>query len=163
MTARFRLSMALAAAALVSALAATPLRAAGSVQQWGPNGNGTLDHKDDLQWVQFHDAKVTEDRAAGIYNITFGPFLRKMDGQSLIITGYMMPLTPFGPSNHFVLTRRSPGCPFCPPNEPTEAIEIFSDRSVPPTPAPITIEGKLHLVSRSSQGLFFRIDGAKIW
>jgi hypothetical protein len=131
--------------------------------QWGPNGNGTLQHEDDLQWVAFHDAKISADRAAGIYNASFGPLLARMDGQHIAITGYILPLASTQTSTHFVLTRRSAGCPFCPPNEPTEAIEVFSNAFVKTTPAPITVEGKLHLVAHSEQGLFFRIDEAKIW
>ena len=134
-----------------------------STQNWGPNGNGTLDHKDDLQWLVFHDTRITADPAAGIYSARFGPFLQKMEGTTFIITGYMMALGATMATNHFVLTRRSPGCPFCPPNEPTEAIEVFSQTLIKPTQAPITVEGRLHFVANSQQGLFFRIDSAKTW
>ncbi|MGY2734628.1 DUF3299 domain-containing protein [Sphingomonas sp. UYP23] len=131
--------------------------------KWGPNGNGTLKHEDDLQWLIFHDARITADRAAGIYSASFSPILLKMEGQRIAITGYILPVQASSASMHFVLTRRSAGCPFCPPNEPTEAIEVFSQKFIKTTQAPITVEGKLHFVSRSEQGLFFRIDGAKIW
>lgn len=134
-----------------------------TVQKWGPNGNGTLKHEDDLQWVMFHDARITADQKAGIYTATFSPMLLKMDNQNLVITGYVLPLNPMSATTHFILTRRSPACPFCPPNEPTEAIEIFSQAFVKPTDAPITVEGRLHFVSHSEQGLFFRIDSAKVW
>jgi len=146
---------------MAQSTSAQPL--AGTEQQWGPNGNGTLNHEDDLQWLVFHGAKIAGDQAAGTYNATFGPFLQKMEGQHIAITGYILPLGATQTTTHFVLTRRSAGCPFCPPNEPTEAIEIFADRFVKTTPAPITVEGKLHLVAHSDQGLFFRIDGAKVW
>lgn len=129
---------------------------------WGPNGNGTLDHEDDLQWVFFHDAKITADEAKGIYTATFPAGLRKEDGINFSITGYMLPIESRGTSAHFVLTRRSAGCPFCPPNEPTEAIEVFSAKPVAYTQSPVTVEGVLHLVSHSEKGLFFRMDKAKV-
>ena len=134
-----------------------------SVRNWGPNGNGTLDHKDDQQWVGFHDAQVTADAKAGTYTARFGPLLQKMDGQPIAISGYMMPLGTMLESNHFILPRRSPGCPFCPPNEPMEAIEVFSSRFVKGTQLPITVEGRLRLVGNSERGLFLRIDAARIW
>jgi hypothetical protein len=134
-----------------------------AVQKWGPNGNGTLLHEDDLQWVMLHDTRITADQKAGIYIAAFSPMLLKMENQNLVITGYVLPLSATSTTTHFILTRRSPACPFCPPNEPTEAIEIFSQTFVKPTDAPITVEGRLHFVSRSEQGLFFRIESAKIW
>lgn len=136
--------------------------ASASVTNWGPNGNGTLTHEDDLQWLLFHNTRITADQAAGVYMASFNPLLLKMEGQPISITGYMLPLQASFASGHFILTRRSPGCPYCPPNEPTEAIEIFTPQLIKPTPSPLTVEGKLHMVSRSEQGLFFRIDNARI-
>jgi hypothetical protein len=134
----------------------------GGQPKWGPDGNGTLEHEDDLRWIFFHDAKITADEAKGVYTAIFPPLLKKEDGVRFSITGYMMPVEASSTSAHFVLTRRSAGCPFCPPNEPTEAIEIFATRPIDYTPSPITVEGTLHLVSQSAQGLFFRIDKATI-
>lgn len=133
----------------------------GSVH-WGPNGNGTLDHEDDLRWVFFHDARIVADDRKGEYRATFPPTLAKEDGRSFSIAGYMLPVEATTTSRHFVLTRRSAGCPFCPPNEPTEAIEVFATRPVAYTQSPVTVAGTLHLVGRSEQGLFFRMDGANV-
>ena len=134
----------------------------GGRPDWGPNGNGTLEHEDDLRWVMFHDARIASDEAKGEYTATFSPALRKEDGVRWSITGYMLPIESSTKAAHFVLTRRSAGCPFCPPNEPTEAIEIFATAPVAYTQAPVTVEGTLHLVARSAQGLFFRIDKARV-
>ncbi len=129
---------------------------------YGPNGNGTLAHSDDLRWVQFHDTNIVADQAKGRYVATFGAALAKLDGKPLVITGYMLPIEPTTHSAHFVLTRRSTGCPFCPPNEPDEAIEVFSAKPADYTQAPVTITGQLHLVRSSEVGLFFRLDHARI-
>jgi hypothetical protein len=134
----------------------------GGQPKWGPNGNGLLDHEDDLRWVFFHDAKIIADEAKGEYRATFTPSLAKEEGATLSITGYMLPVEASTRSAHFVLTRRSAGCPFCPPNEPTEAIEVFAARPVDYTQAPVTVEGTLHLIARSENGLFFRMDKAKV-
>lgn len=148
---------------LAQSVSAQSLWGGTAEQKWGPNGNGTLKHEDDLQWLLFHDAKITADRAAGVYSANFSPLLMKMEGQHIAITGYVLPVDAMSASTHFVLTRRSAGCPFCPPNEPTEAIEVFSQKLIKATSAPITVEGRLHFVAHSEQGLFFRIDNAKIW
>lgn len=129
---------------------------------WGPNGNGTLEHEDDLQWVFFHDAKITADNVKGEYRAVFGPTLGKMEGIKFTITGYMLPVEATTNSAHFVLTRRSTGCPFCPPNEPTEAIEIFAQKPIAYTQSPVMIVGRLHLVGRSDGGLFYQLKDARI-
>ncbi|WP_375392546.1 DUF3299 domain-containing protein [uncultured Sphingomonas sp.] len=109
----------------------------------------------------FHDARVTADEAKGVYRATFSPLLKKEDGSSFSISGYMLPVDASTTSPHFVLTRRSAGCPFCPPNEPTEAIEVFTTKPVAYTQSPITVEGTLHLVTESGKGLFFKLDEAR--
>lgn len=93
---------------------------------------------------------------------SFSDILQKMDGKPFSITGYMLPIEPSIHSAHFVLTRRSAGCPSCPPNEPTEAMEVFAQKPVDYTQAPVTANGVLDLVRHSAQGLFFRLDHAKV-
>lgn len=134
----------------------------GGQPKWGPNGDGTLEHEDDLRWVFFNEAKITADNAKGVYTATFPADLRKEDGAQFTITGYMLPLESSTHFAHFALTRRSAGCPFCPPNEPTEAIEVFAAKAVDYTQAPVTVEGTLHLVGSSGTGLFFRMTAAKV-
>ena len=147
------------------AVAAALFGALGGMQSqpyYGPNGNGTLVHSDDQRWVQFHDVNIVADEAKGEYRATFGAALVKLDGRPLVITGYMLPIEPTTHSSHFVITRRSTGCPFCPPNEPDEAIEVFAVQPIDYTQAPVTITGQLHLVRASGAGLFYRLDHARI-
>lgn len=131
-------------------------------RNWGALGNGYLEHEDDLKWVFFHDAKVTADNAKGVYVATFGKELIDLKGRRFTITGYMLPISADLKSPHFVLTRRVSGCPFCPPNEPTEAIEVFATAPKQYTQAPITVSGTLNFVSSSAAGLFFRLDKARV-
>ena len=134
----------------------------GMSQYYGPLGNGTLEHEDDLKWVFFHDAKVIADNAKGVYRATFSPSLAAMDGKPFTITGYMLTVEPTTHSAHFVITRRSTGCPFCPPNEPNEAIEVFGLKATDYTQSPITVEGQLRFVTASADGLFFQLKNARV-
>ena len=127
----------------------------------GARITGLLDHEDDLRWTFFHDVSIAADRGKGEYVATFGPAMAKSDGKPLSITGYMLSVEPTTRSPHFVLTRRSAGCPFCPPNEPTEAIEVFAVGPVDYRPTPVTVNGRLRLVAHSADGLFYRLDNAK--
>lgn len=123
---------------------------------------GQLEHADDLQWVGFNEAKVVADTKRGVYTATFSGTLAKMQDVRLTISGYMLPIEATTHSAHFIITRRLTGCPFCPPNEPTEAIEIFAAAPIDYTQSVITVTGQLKLIHESSQGLFYRIDGAKV-
>ena len=134
----------------------------GGAPKWGPNGNGTLDHEDDLRWVILHDVQITADNAKGVYIAKFSKNMADMEGRPFTIIGYMLPIESSIHSAHFVITRRSSGCPFCPPNEPTEAIEVFATKPIDYTQAPIALRGTLHLVRSSEQGLFYRMDKAQV-
>ncbi|QYE37273.1 DUF3299 domain-containing protein (plasmid) [Polymorphobacter sp. PAMC 29334] len=123
---------------------------------------GQLDHEDDLQWVGFNDAKVVADAQRGVYTATFSTTLAKMNNVALSISGYMLPIEATTHSAHFIITRRLTGCQFCPPNEPTEAIEVFANSPVDYRQTIVTVAGRLKLVRESSQGLFYRLEGAKV-
>lgn len=127
---------------------------------WGPNGDGTLVHVEDARWNVFHDINVRTDVGKGEYAASFGPALRRLEGRWVEVSGYILPLETDVSAPHFVLTRRSAGCPFCPPNELNEAVEVLASAPVRYTMAPITVSGRLRLISHSDQGLFFRLDGA---
>ncbi|WDF70915.1 DUF3299 domain-containing protein [Novosphingobium sp. KACC 22771] len=129
---------------------------------YGPLRNGTLAHEDDKRRLVLHDTPIFANEERGVYDANFGLLLRKLEGQTFRITGYMLPLNTAVSSPYFILTRRSSGCPFCPPNEPTEAIQIMAADPIRFTRAPITVEGKLHLVSHSEDGLFYRLGKARL-
>ena len=149
---------------VIARLAAAPLLfAVLTGMSWGGAAPiGQLDHEDDARWVFFNDAKIVADTKRGVYTATFPGTLGKMDNIPLTISGYMLPIEATTHSAHFIITRRLTGCPFCPPNEPTEAIEVFATAPADYTQSIITVTGQLKLVRESSQGLFYRIEGAKI-
>jgi hypothetical protein len=120
------------------------------------------DHPDDPRWSMFRGVQVDTDLAKGVAAAHFPPDLMKVSGQTFEIAGYMTPLDASGVTRHFILTRRSTGCPFCPPNEANEAIEVFTERPVQYADRQILVTGKLTLLSNSNEGLFFRMQGAKV-
>ena len=123
-----------------------------------PEGAGDApDHPDDPRWAEFHGVKITTDRQHGVLRADFPADLRRADGRVLDIGGYITPLQPSVEINHFILTRRSSGCPFCPPNEATEALEVFTRAKVRFDRRQWFVKGRLKLVSDSGQGLFFQL------
>ena len=65
-------------------------------------------------------------------------------GQAVTASGWVLPLDGSDQTKHFLLTRRTPVCMFCPPGEPNEVAEVIS-------PTPITWTDKLVTVSGLSQ------------
>lgn len=120
----------------------------------------TPDHPDDPRWAQFRGVKVTVDKARGVLVAQFPPDLKAGDGKEMDIGGYLLPLQSTSEMDHFVLTRRSSGCPFCPPNEANEALEVFLKKKITYEQRQFFVKGRLHLVSTSNQGLFFRLEDA---
>ena len=128
----------------------------------GPNGDGTLLASDDRQWLLLQSASIAADTAKGEYSARFAPALARMDGQAFRISGYMLPIETETSSRHFIITRRSAGCPFCAPPELTEAVEVFLTVPIRYTTEPITVQGHLHLLSHSDAGLFYRVGEAMV-
>ena len=78
------------------------------------------------------------------------------------MVGFILPLEASPSSRHFMLVRRNTGCPFCPPNAPTEAVEVMAQAPVAYTGEEVRMSGRLRLVPSSGDGLFFRLDGATL-
>ena len=126
----------------------------------GPNGDGTLLRADDERWTALQSASVAADTEKGEYRATFNAALQRMDGRPIRLSGYMLPVETSTAQQHFVITRRSTGCPFCAPPDLTEAVEIFLTAPIRYSSEPVTVVGRFRLVSHSEAGLFYCIDGA---
>src|SRR5262249_15317611 len=74
-----------------------------------------LTQSHDSQWSTFAKCKVKLDPKKYIYSIELTPEVKAMDGQPLTISGFMLPLEPKEKFTHYLLSKRTPTCPFCPP------------------------------------------------
>jgi hypothetical protein len=116
----------------------------------------------DPAWGLLNGATVSLDDKAGEYKAIFPVDLLTQQSRKFTITGFMLPLDPSKRTLHFALVRRNTACPFCPPNNPTEAIEVFSSQMVEYTGDELKVTGRLTLIPSSSQGLFYRLDNAQV-
>jgi hypothetical protein len=116
----------------------------------------------DPLWEILNQTLVTADTAKGEYTAKFPRVLMAREDKPIRITGFILPLEPKSYSAHFMLVRRNTGCPFCPPNAPTEAVEIFATKPFQYMGEEIAVTGRLKLVSASSEGLFYQINGAEV-
>lgn len=111
-------------------------------------------------WEVLNQTQVVANTASGQYQASFPRALVAISNKSLTIRGFILPLEATSRSAHFMLVRRNTGCPFCPPNAPTEAVEVFAAKPVDYTGEEIAVTGRLGLQGTSDQGLFFRLDSA---
>jgi hypothetical protein len=73
-----------------------------------------------------------------------------------------MPLDTTPKSKHFLLTKYTPVCFFCPPGQPNEVVEVTTNRGIAITARMLTVNGKMALINNAEKGLFFRVDAASI-
>jgi hypothetical protein len=119
------------------------------------------DHDDAPIWALLKSStRFKVDAAKGLYVASFDKPIQMSEGKAFTVSGYVLPLEAGSSFRHFVVTRRNTGCPFCPPNEIGEAVEIFARKPLAYTPAEVTFTGRLKLISSSAEGMFYRLEDA---
>ncbi len=114
----------------------------------------------DPMWGTLGAAKVTFDNEQGLYDAVLPEAIKKLDGQRMKISGFIVPLESEEEFTHFLLSKRTPTCFFCPPGEPNEVIEIFADEPTEWVEELVTYEGVFKLTQDREKGIFFKISGA---
>ncbi len=121
-----------------------------------------LPRSDDPLWTLLGSTAVTEDRAHGAFAARFPQAVSALGGRTLTVSGFMLPLETKSETDHFLLSRNTPVCPFCPPGRPNEVIEVHASGPVVPDTDEITVTGRFALQHDAAAGLFFRLDGADV-
>ena len=117
--------------------------------------------RDDL-WRILATTKIREDDKEGIFTAMHPPEVQALAGQTLTLSGFVMPLDTTRRFKHFLLTRYTPVCPFCPPGAPNEVVEVKSSDAIAQTNDLIRVTGTFALENNGEKGLFFRLDGARV-
>lgn len=117
----------------------------------------------DPAWGVLAHATITTDRAKGQLSADFGPEVKALAGKTFKVSGFITPLETESRTRHFIVTRRSTTCPFCAPNEPTEAVEVRLTEPTPFTEEEVAVRGRLVLTRTSDEGLFYTlVDATRI-
>ena len=121
-----------------------------------------LPQSHDVIWTKFAKCKVGYNNKTGLYNISVTPEVKAMAGQPVTASGWVLPLDGSDHTQHFLLTRRTPVCMFCPPGEPNEVAEVVTLRPVEWTDKLVTVTGLLSLVNNGEKGMFFKINAYSV-
>jgi len=154
MSARRRLACLAAAFLLASGFTAQPLDERTAQEM--------LPMSDDPVWTVLGAAPVSLDEQDGLYSIAFTDGVKALEGKTLTITGFMLPLEAGETFRQFLLSKRTPTCAFCPPGEPNEMVYVVTLAPVAWDDGPITVTGRFLLANDREMGLFYRLDEAAL-
>lgn len=117
------------------------------------------DGRNPLPWAVLAETAI--DRP---FRPRFHPHLRKLDGKTVTLTGFMQPVSMDPNVSGFMLIEYPIGCWFCETPEPAGIVyvEIAGDRTVPVKRGRIKVEGALKLNTSDPEDFFYTVTGASI-
>lgn len=121
-----------------------------------------LPHAQSPVWAKFLTSKVSYNNHTGLYSIAVTPEVRDLAGKPITLNGFVLPLDASDHTRHFLLTRNTPVCMFCPPGEPNEVVEVISPRPILWTDKIVSVTGPLKLINNGEKGMFFQINATAV-
>lgn len=113
-------------------------------------------------WTILAKAKIKLDAATGIYTAQIPDDIKKISGTEVSVSGFMLPLESTETFRHFLLSKRTPTCPFCPPGLENEIIEVIVKQPVEWAEDIVTVKGKFVLTENREMGVFFKMTDAEL-
>ncbi len=113
-------------------------------------------------WAAFTKCKIGYNNQNGIFSIALTPEVKALAGTAVTINGFVLPLDGADHTKHFLLTRNTPVCMFCPPGEPNEVVEVVTPKPIVWTSKIVTVTGPLSLINNGEKGMFFKIAATAV-
>ena len=117
---------------------------------------------EDPLWKTLGACEVKLDGKTYAYSIKMTPEVRALEGKPVTIAGFILPLEAEERFSHFLLSLRTPTCPYCPPGSPNEIIEVFTTEPTGWDEGLVTVNGTMKFTSDSEKGIFFQLKDAAI-
>jgi hypothetical protein len=121
-----------------------------------------LPQSPDTIWQTLHHTVITEDAKQGIYTAKHSADVQALVGKTLTIEGFVLPYTTDALMRHFLLTRYTPVCAFCPPGAPNEVVDVTVEQPVKWEDKLYAVSGVFAIQNDGEKGLFFRLDKARV-
>jgi uncharacterized protein len=116
-------------------------------------------------WKLLEQTKLNDrtDKSGVIYTKPIFPAaVQSLDGKTIRIAGWMMPLSSSKTQTRWVMLGYPPGCPFHMHALPNQFIEVLSPGGVPTNETKVhIITGRLELTGRDESGIFYRLHNAR--
>lgn len=111
-------------------------------------------------WAVLRTTRINVDEARGLFTATHPPAVRALVGKKVTLSGFVMPLDAATRGNHFLLSKYTPVCAFCPPGEPNEVVEVHTARAIVFSAKLVSVTGTFGLENNGDNGLFFQMASA---
>jgi hypothetical protein len=155
---RASLLLCVAGAMLVSAIA---LPGALHAQDGGAAGPNIPPSKHS-SWDILRKTQVKLDFKLGTYVATHPASTEALNGTTFEIEGFVTPVKAESSFRHFLLMPSAPGCTFCPPPDFNEIIEVVSREPISAELRLFKVRGKFSTQNNGKDGLFFKIEDARV-
>ncbi|MFV0297069.1 MAG: DUF3299 domain-containing protein [Hyphomicrobiaceae bacterium] len=113
-------------------------------------------------WATLRQTKIGVDDARGIFTARFPPPVKALAGKTVSLSGFIMPLDAQSRGTHFLLSKYTPVCAFCPPGEPNEVVEVRTAKPIAFVEKLVTVTGNFALENNGEKGLFFQMSSASV-
>lgn len=120
-----------------------------------------LPKSNDPMWNILAKTKISVNKKKGLYSATYPDEIKALVGTEITIGGFILPVEPTEKFKHFILSKRTPTCPFCPPGAPNEIIDIWMEKPISWDEDMIKVTGTFELMNNPELGMFFKITKAK--
>ncbi len=87
----------------------------------------------------------------------FPETLRPLNGKTVKLQGYILPIEAGQTHSYFILSAWSPTCPFCQTAGPEAMVEVRARTAVKYSIDPVVVEGRLMLLENDPGGVFYRL------
>ena len=117
----------------------------------------------EVTWDMLEDLDFVE--TDGEWNIAFGEKVQELNGKTIKIYGFMMPLDGSLQQKHFILSMLPiEGCQFCAPGTQAQFIEVNASRGegIRYTYDSIQIQGTFELMPDAPMGVYFLMTDAEL-
>lgn len=91
----------------------------------------------------------------------FPAALRELDGESVLVSGYMMPLRDGDAHREFLMGALQFHCVSCMTGDLARLVAVRAASPVRLTEGPLLVRGTLRLLEENSSPLFYRLDAAR--
>ena len=113
-----------------------------------------------IGWVELMSAKL--EYGEGGMVASFPQSIQDKAGETVKISGFMMPLQPDLLQSHFLLTSNPPSCFFHIPGGPAGSVEVVAVEGIEVSWGPVLLEGRFEPQETNDFGVVYRLLDAKL-
>ncbi len=113
-----------------------------------------------LPWEELTEARVRYQETVLVAE--FPSTITARTGQTVKLSGFMMPLESELKQRRFLLTSNPPSCFFHLPGGPAGAVEVFANEGVEMSWDPVVLEGRFEPQQTSAVGVVYRLYDARL-